>query len=182
MTTLLNTLHIAWVIGSKDIADALKNKNSRTNIIVIVIMVVFFYWLNVLRPFDRGVSVVVFDQGTTVNSFSSATLSNGTKYTFRKATTLQEMEGLMAYQDLGLVLPPDLDQVIADGGTPVLEGYIFWTARMQVSGLEARFTQAISELLGHTVQVAIGGNIIIPQAGYGGMETNAAHHNLPAGL
>ena len=175
MKTLLDTLHIAWVIGSKDIIDAIKNRATRINIVLLVVMVVFFYWLNVLRPFDRGVSVVVFDQGTFGNAFDSTTLSNGADYTFRKATSLQEMEKLMAYQDLGLVLPPDLEQVIADGGTPVLEGYVFWAARMQVSGLEARFSQELSELLGHTVQVAIGGNIIIPQAGDAGMETSAAH-------
>jgi ABC-type polysaccharide/polyol phosphate export permease len=175
MTTLLDTLHIAWVIGSKDIVDALKNKASRINLVVMVFMVFFFCWLNVLRPFDRGVSVVVFDQGTTSKALDSATLANGAKYTFRKTTSLQEMERLMVYQDLGLVLPSDLDQVLADGGTPVLKGYVFWTARKQVPALEARFSQALGELLGHTVQVAIGGNIIVPQADADGMHANTAH-------
>ena len=38
MITIFNTLHIAWVIGSKDIVDAVKNKDTRINIIVMVLM------------------------------------------------------------------------------------------------------------------------------------------------
>ena len=53
MKTLLDTLYIAWIIGTKDILDALKNKSSRSNIIIMVGMVVFFYWMGILRPFDK---------------------------------------------------------------------------------------------------------------------------------
>ncbi len=57
--TLLDTLYTAWIIGVKDILDALKNKGSRSNLIIMVVMVLFFYWLGILRPFDKNVSVVV---------------------------------------------------------------------------------------------------------------------------
>ena len=74
MKTLMDTLYIAWIIGTKDILDALKNKSSRSNIIVMIGMVVFFYWLGILRPFDKNVSVVVYDEGNTSLALESVTL------------------------------------------------------------------------------------------------------------
>ena len=43
--TLSNTLQTAWVIAMKDIQDVLRNKNGRTNILVILGIVIFFYWI-----------------------------------------------------------------------------------------------------------------------------------------
>ena len=53
MNTLMDNLYVAWVIGTKDILDALKSKNAKSNIIIMVGMVVFFYWLNNLPPLIR---------------------------------------------------------------------------------------------------------------------------------
>ena len=175
MKALFNTLYIAWIIGTKDILEALKNKNIRNNIIIMLVIVVFFYWLGVLRPFDKGVSVVIYDRGETSIAFEASTLGNGAKYTFRKAISLQDMEQRMANQSLGIVLPADLDQVLASGSTPVLRGYIFWVDRMKAAELEARYSQAFSEILGQPVQVVIGHNIIIPQADADGMQTTVAY-------
>jgi ABC-2 type transport system permease protein len=80
----------------------------------------------------------------------------------------------MAHQDLGLVLPADLDETLASGGTPTLSGYIFWANRMKVAQLEAKYTQAFTEILGQPVQVVIGRNIVIPEAGAGGMQATIA--------
>lgn len=170
-----DTLYIAWTIGAKDILDALKNKNARPNIIIMVGMVVFFYWFGTLRPFDKDVSVVVYDEGNTSLTIESVTLGDGAKYSFRKASSLPEMENRMANQNLGLVIPADFDQVLASGGTPTLSGYIFWVDRMKVADLEAKYTQAFTEILGKPVQVIIGQNIIIPQANVDGMQTTVAY-------
>jgi len=174
MKKILDTIYIAWIIGTKDILDALKNKSSRANIILMIGMVLFFYWLGVLRPFDKNVSVVVYDEGNTNLSLEEATLTSGATYSFRKATSLQEMETRMAYQNLGLVLPADFDQTLASAGTPTLSGYIFWADRMKVADLEAKYSQAFTEILGQPVQVTIGKNIVIPKATAAGMPTTAA--------
>jgi ABC-type Na+ efflux pump permease subunit len=174
MKTLMDTLYMAWIIGTKDIRDALKNKNARINIILMIGTVVFFFWLGTLRPFDKDVSVVVYDEGHTSLMIDKATLGDGATYSFREASSLQEMKTKMANQNLGLVLPADLDQTLASGGTPVLGGYIFWVNRMKVAELEAKYTQAFSEILGQPVQVVIGQNIVIPQADTDGMQTSIA--------
>ena len=102
---------------------------------VMVGMVVFFYWFGALRPFDKDVSVVVYDEGHTSLTIDKTTLGNGATYSFQEASSLQEMETRMANQDLGLVLPADFDQILASGGTPTLSGYIFWVDRLKVAEL-----------------------------------------------
>jgi drug efflux transport system permease protein len=175
MKTLMDTLYIAWMIGTKDILDALKNKSSRNNILIMLVMVVFFYWFSDMRPFDKQVSVVVYDEGNTSLTIESVKLGDGAEYSFREASSLQDMEQKMAYQTLGLVLPADFDQPLASGVTPTLSGYIFWVDRKEVPEMEARYSRDFSEILGQPVQVVIGGNIIIPQASADGQQTNVTH-------
>ena len=119
--------------------------------------------------------MVVYDEGDTSLTIEAVTLADGTKYSFREASSLQEMETKMANQNLGLVLPADFDQTLASGGTPTLSGYIFWVDRMKVTELEAKYSQAFSEILGQPVQVAIGENIMIPQANADGMQTTVTY-------
>jgi ABC-type Na+ efflux pump permease subunit len=173
MKTLLDNLYMAWVIGTKDILDTLKNRASRTNIVVMAAMVVFFYWLGVLRPFDRGVSVVVYDEATSP-ALQAVKLADGAEYSFREASSLQDMERKMANQNLGLVLPANLSQTLSAGGTPTLSGYIFWADRSKAAALETKYTQAFSEILDQPVQLVIDRNIIIPQADADGMQTTIA--------
>jgi ABC-type transport system involved in multi-copper enzyme maturation permease subunit len=175
MRNLKDTLYIAWIIGTKDILDALKNKSSRSNIIIMVGMVIFFSYFSILRPFDKNVSVVLYDEGNTSLVLESANLGIGTKYSFREASSLPEMERMMAYQNLGLVLPADFDQTLTSGGTPILSGYIFWVNRVKVAELETKYSQAFTEILGQPVQVVIGQNIIIPQADADGDHTSITY-------
>jgi len=178
MNTLIDTLFMTWIIGSKDILDVLKSKSSRTNLLLMIVMVVFFYWMGTLRPFDKDISVVVYDEGNTNLMIDKVSLENGAQFSFREASSLHDMEAKMANQNLGLVLPADLDQIRTGGGTPVLKGYIFWVDRMKVAALEAKYSQAFSEILGQPVQVIIGGNIVIPQADVDGMQTTIAYQMI----
>jgi ABC-type transport system involved in multi-copper enzyme maturation permease subunit len=175
MKTLMDGLYNAWIIGTKDILDVLKNKSSRSNLIVMVGMVVFFYWLSGPRPLDKGVSVVVYDEGNTSLALETVKLGDGAEYSFRQASSLQEMEQKMAYQNLGLVLPADFDQVLASRGMPTLSGYIFWVDREKVAELETKYSQAFSEILGQPVQVVIGQNIVIPRADADGNQTSVTY-------
>ncbi len=174
MRNLTDTLRMAWIIGTKDILDALKNKNSLVNILVMLLMVAFFYWLGVVRPFDQDVSVVVYAEAPSSFAFNRTSLGSGAVYTFQQASSFQDMETRLAFQDLGLVLPASLDQTLASGGLVDLSGYIFWANRMKVAGLEAKYSQAFSEILDRPVRIVIDRNILVPPAGSHGMPTTVA--------
>ena len=62
MKKIIDSLYISWVIARKDITDALKNKSTRTNIIIVIVLVGFFYWSSTIRPWDKRIDTVVYDK------------------------------------------------------------------------------------------------------------------------
>lgn len=175
MKTLKDSLYLAWVIGSKDIRDALKNKTSLINIIMMLLTVVFFYWTSEIRPFAKQVSVVVFDEDRSALSIEEFTLADGIEYSFSQASSLQDLQWKMANQNLGLVFPSDFNSGLESGDIPTLNGYIFWGDRRKVSALETKYSQALTEILGQPVNVVIDDNFLIPQATANGQHTNITY-------
>jgi ABC-type Na+ efflux pump permease subunit len=170
-----NSLYIAWAIARKDIGEALKNKNTRVNIVVLLGLIVFFYWMSTPRPFDKRINVVVYDEGNTSITIENAKLEDGTEFIFYEASSMEDMKRKMAYKELGLVLPVDFDQILEAGGEPTLEGYIFWVNRSRVAELETKYSQKFTELLGQPLQIHIGDNIVIP---YSDVETNSVPFHM----
>jgi ABC-type Na+ efflux pump permease subunit len=84
----------------------------------------------------------------------------------------------MAHEKLGLVLPANLDETLASGGKPALQGYVFWAERWQVKQLEARYTRDLTEIIGQPVQVSIGTNIVIPRADTGDLPATVAQQMI----
>jgi ABC-type Na+ efflux pump permease subunit len=169
-------LNIGWTIALKDVRDAFANKGTRTNILVLVGLVIFFYWMSSLRPFDKRVDVVLLDQGASNQQFNRTKLSDGYEFTFRQAGSFPELEKMLAYQDLGIILPENFDQLIASGSEVHLSGYLHWAKRGQISELESRYSAMFSELLGTPVSVDIGENILLPLFNAQGMAATAAFH------
>ncbi len=174
-TNLMDNLYIAWAIGSKDIVDALKNKETRTNIILIMGLVVFFYWASTLRPFDNRIDTAVYDKGDSSLAVRPTELADGYTFRFYNASSLQEMERMMGYKQLGVVIPVDFDQVLASGGEPILSGYILWVNRARAAELETKYSAKFTELLGQPVRVEIGENFVIPSPD---VETSGVHVHI----
>jgi len=162
MKTLLDNLYIAWAIGSKDIVDALKNKGTRTNIILMAGLVVFFWWASTLRPFDKRIDTVVYDEGNSSLISGTVELTDGYSFRFYEAASVHEMERMMGYKQLGVVIPADFNQTLASGGEPTLTGYVLWAHRAQVAELEEEYSSKFTELLDQPVHVEIGENLVIP--------------------
>ena len=175
MKTFLDNLYMAWAIASKDIVDALKNKNTRTNIIFMMGLVVFFWWGSTQRPFDKRIDTAVYDKGNSGLTIGSAELADGYTFRFYEASSLQEMERMMGYKQLGVVIPADFDQVLASDGEPTLSGYILWAHRTRVVELEVKYSAKFTELLGQPVRVEIGENFVIPAPD---VETSGVHFHI----
>ena len=99
MSKIVDALYLAWTIALNDVRDAFKNKATRTNILVLIGMVVFFYWMSNLRPFDKRVDVVVLDEGIIQPATRKTTLQDGSELDFRSANSPADLEYKMAYQD-----------------------------------------------------------------------------------
>ena len=174
-TKLMGNLYIAWTIALKDIVDALNNKNTRTNIILIMGMVMFFYWASTPRPFDKRIDTAIYDEGNSNLNVGTAELADGYTIRFYEAASIHEMERMMGYKQLGVVIPADFDQTLASGGEPILTGYILWVHRGSATELEAKYSQKFSELLGQPVRVEIGDNFVIPAPD---VESSGVHFHI----
>ena len=95
MKKISESLYIAWTIAVKDVRDAIKNRATRTNILVLIGLVLFFYWSSTIRPFDKREDVVVYDQGSSSLALERTVLSDGSELDFRLADSPQEMEKKM---------------------------------------------------------------------------------------
>ena len=162
MSNFMDNLYIAWTIASKDITGALKNKSSRTNIILVIGIVVFFYWASTPRPFDKRIDVAIYDENNSSLTTLPTQLSEGYSFRFYEASSVGDMEGQMGYKQLGVVIPADFDQTLASEGEPTLTGYIMWEHRGETAELEAKYSAMFTELLGQPVQLEIGENFVIP--------------------
>jgi len=176
MKKISDALYFAWAIALKDVRDAFKNRATRTNILVLIGMVVFFYWMSNLRPFDKRVNVVILDQGSSSLQLDRTTLQDGSELDFRMADSMSDLEQKMAYQNLGLSLPVDFEEQLASGNQLTLSGYVHWAKRGQVAELESKYSAMLSELLGSPVVISIGDNILLPPYDALGMASTAAFH------
>lgn len=162
MKTFMDNLYMAWTIARKDIGDALTHKGTRVNILLMLAMVVFFYWVSTVRPWDKSIEVVVYDEGDSGLFEGSIELSDGYEIRHIEVSSPGQMQRNMRHEHWGLVVPADFEQTLASGGEPVLTGYVLWRFRGQVAELEVLYTAKFSELLGQPVRVEIGENIVIP--------------------
>jgi ABC-type transport system involved in multi-copper enzyme maturation permease subunit len=173
---LLDTLNLIWTIASKDIVDALKNKATRTNLLVMVGMVVFLSWYSNARPWDKRIDTVVYDKGSTSLDFDGSQLADGYTFEFYEAFSMHEMKRTMANTGdglaMGIVLPDDFDQIFEAGVELTLDGYILWVHRGKVTEWETLFSEKFTELLGRQVRVKIGGNIVTPPTDAQSTSTN----------
>jgi ABC-type Na+ efflux pump permease subunit len=157
-----NSLNVIWSIASKDIVDALKNKGTRFNIILMMGMVVFFYWISAVRPWDKSIEAIVHDEGDSGLFEGTIELSDGYEIRHIEVSSLGQMKRNMRHEHWGLVVPADFEQILASGNEVTLTGYILWAWRGKVAELETLFSAKFSELLGQPVRVKIGENIVVP--------------------
>jgi ABC-2 type transport system permease protein len=174
-TKIMDNLYIAWAIALKDIVEVLKNKSTRINLILMMGMVVFFYWASALRPFDKRIDTVVYDEGHSKLVVGTAALADGYSFRFYEAASIHEMVSIMGYKELGVVIPADFDQILASDGEPTLTGHILWVNRNRVTNLETQYSAKFTELLGQPVRVEIGNNIVIPAPE---VETSSVHVHI----
>lgn len=158
----MDSLYMTWTIGSKDIVDALRNKYTRINVVVMMVLVVFFYFMSVVRPWDKSLELVVYDQGDTGQFEGTVQLADGYELRHIDIASLDQLERNLRFEHFGLVVPPNFAEDLASGEAPTLTGYAQWVHRGRVTELEALYSAKLSEMLGQPVQVEVGENIIVP--------------------
>jgi ABC-2 type transport system permease protein len=155
-------IHTASVIAAKDIYDVVKNKTTSINLLLMLGIVVFFYWLSTVRPFDKRIDVIAYEPTQTIFKPGSTKLADGYELNISLVDSVDELERSMAYKELGLAVPPDFNQSLDTGKEATLDGYVLWQFRTKSIELENKFSDKFSQLLNTAVHVEIGENFIQP--------------------
>jgi len=167
---LKNFAQITWAIAGKDISDALKNKTILANLITIMLVVIFYRFLPVLEGEDVLPGLMVYDQG---HSSRTAQLEDSLAFRTYLATSAEQVQAFVGRADrarMGIVLPPDLDQTLAAGQSPTVDGYVpHWASRRQVEKLRAFYEVELGTWAGQPVHIRTEGNVVYPRLEWGGL-------------
>lgn len=153
---------IIWAITAKDVLEAIKNKNTIAALASVLFLIVMYYFLPVLERGDAPPSLLVYDAG---NSALIASLDNSDVVNLYTFDSEAEMKKILANGDipeLGLVLPENMDHLIASEETIEVQGYVlFWVSQEDALALKRTVEQELSNLVGIPVKVAIEGNRVV---------------------
>jgi ABC-2 type transport system permease protein len=168
-------LRVILAITAKDITDAIKNKNTLANIVMVFLMMVLYSGLPIWERGNESPSLLVFDAG---DSSLMAALENIDTIELHAYPSLAAMKERVArgdVQDLGLVIPADYDSRMESGDSVVLEGYVVrWVSDSAASELRSRIETEIAKAVGQTTRIALDENRVDISPGEYGPTFSAA--------
>jgi ABC-2 type transport system permease protein len=154
-------IRIVLAITSKDIWDALKNKNTIAVILTSLLLVVFYRMMPTLLTGSEPPRVLVYDAG---NSALVAYLENSSTFDVYTYPSEESMKRHLANGDmpeLGLVIPPNFDRSLETGGKAALQGYVmYWVDKSDAAALQRTLEGELTQLLGKPVTFHLEGNLV----------------------
>jgi ABC-2 type transport system permease protein len=167
---------VVWAIASKDISEALRNKNTLGVIFSSLFMVVLYRMLPILNARLEPSPVLVYDAGdSTLGVYleNSEAVSAHTGY-----DSQEEMVTALAKGDvpeLGVVIPEGFDQALADGREMPLKGYVsYWLSDSQATAIRQSIEAEVARLLGRPVTIELQAEKVYTVPGPDGAGTQAA--------
>lgn len=151
-----HSLRIIMAIGAKDMMDALKNRATLANIVVVFLIVVAYRWLPSLTGGGND-SLVVLDTG---DSRLMAELDSSSELDAIRVTSMDAFTRLLDDIDvmaLGLVIPDTFDQHLLAGQVATVDGYVMWPERDKIQQLKTTWQSELSSLVGGPVSIEIAG-------------------------
>ncbi|MCP4542707.1 MAG: ABC transporter permease [Chloroflexi bacterium] len=157
-------LRIVWAIAAKDIVEALRNKNTLMVLVMSLFLVGFYRVMPVLTGADGEPIFLIYDAG---DSALTTMLDNSDAvklYTYPSEEKMKEYLANGNVPELGLIIPADFDQAVADGNLAPLQGYVLaWVDESDAVELVQFAETHIAELLGVSVEIQIAGNTVYLQ-------------------
>ncbi len=165
----MNARKIGWqenariilAITSKDIREALKNKNTIAIILTSLLFVSFYRMLPTLLSGSEPPVVRVYDAD---NSALIAYLENSSTfdvYTYPSEASMTRRLANSDEPDLGLVIPANFDRNLEAGGEVVLQGYVmYWVNKDDAAALRHTLEGELSQILGKPVTIQTEGNLV----------------------
>ena len=140
---------IIWAIARKDIVDAIRNKTVQGVMLGILTMMLSGRALPLLTGLSEDKTLIVYDQGKSRTILQLRKQDHVRLGRVESRAEMEETLGTSADVLLGIVLPADYDQAVAEGRTQDLAAYVVhWAKQAEVDELRAFFEQALGEAAG----------------------------------
>jgi ABC-2 type transport system permease protein len=168
----MNSHRIRWrenariilAITSKDILEALKNKNTIAILLTSLVVVFFYRMIPALSAGSEPPNLLVYDAG---NSALVAYLENSSSfkiYTYPSEASMKEHLANGDVPELGLVIPSDFDRSLENGDAMGLQGYVmYWVKTSDASALQQTLQEELTQILGQPVSIHMTGNLVYHQ-------------------
>jgi ABC-2 type transport system permease protein len=147
---------IIWAIAGKDIVDAIRNKTIQGVMLGVLMMMLTMRVLPLMSRLSEDKTLIVYDQG---HSQTILQLRKQDHVRLGRVGSLAEMEatlGTASEAYLGLVLPADFDQAVAEGRALELQAYaVHWASQAEVDELRTFFERVLGEVASVAAQAEV---------------------------
>lgn len=168
------SIRIILAITSKDIVDALKNKNTLTALITVLFLIVVYKFLPTLSR-EEIPFVFLYDAGQSgyTERIEESELVNVRTYQSFEEFSIRFRDHADA--EIGLVLPADFDQTLNESESPQIQGYVLhWVSQELVEQQKNDLQERITEIVGTPVKISMeGGTITMSPDSSGGFMASA---------
>jgi ABC-2 type transport system permease protein len=162
-TPTLERLRIVLAIAAKDLVEAIKNKNTLAVILPVLFIVLVYRYLPSITHRDDSARVFVYDPS---ESSFGARMGESPFLNVYFSSSVERMKlGVSEsdYPELGLILPPDVDEELAAGSSLQLQGYIVhWVRDDQARELELLVEEELTALADQPVEIEVDHESIYP--------------------
>jgi ABC-2 type transport system permease protein len=152
-------IRIIWAIVTKDLVEALKNKNTIAIILITLLMTVFYYYLPRLSARDEPPRVRIYDAG---ESSLVPLMEDSDSLNVRTYPSQEIVIEALRNNDvptLGLFIPEDFDQLLEADQEIALQGYVLsWVSRTDADELRQAIESEVAGLLGIPVPILLDSN------------------------
>jgi len=159
---LSTDIRIIRAIATKDVWEAVRNKNALAIVVTALLVVLFYRALPLLNADVAEMRVRIYDAGDSALAAmleNSVTVDATTGY-----SSIEAMKERVADDDvpeLGLVIPADFDRLLEAGTPPALTAYTqYWVSDRDVSKARERMEGELAALLGIAIDVEVSGDRI----------------------
>jgi ABC-type transport system involved in multi-copper enzyme maturation permease subunit len=158
--SLRQHIRIILAITGKDILDAIKNKTT-ISVLISALFAFFFYML--LPTLEQDDIIRLYDAG---GSAWLTALEDSQPFRISVYNTQEAMLdriSLSGERELGLVLPADYDQVVANGGLVELQGYLLnWVSEKRTSEMITQAEEQLAGVVGTPVNITVERLFMLP--------------------
>ena len=154
--TIFSHLRIIWAIITKDLTDAVKNKNVLGVIIPALFMIVLYRFMPAITAEDGPPALLVYDAGNPVMMTLLEDSPAVNLYSYESEAQMLYYLSNGEQPELGMVLPSGFDQAVESGQPLLLQGYMlhFFTDE-DTSELQGYMQDEFEYLVGKPVAIHI---------------------------